>query len=137
MKPVLLCCLLTHLFLGSCKNNQTDNNLINKTQPAMDSITVKSGYSDVNGINMYYEVYGHGQPLVLLHGGGSTIQTSFAKIIPQLSNHYQVIAVVLQNHGRSGFRGVPQTFEQDADDVATLLKNLTIEKADFFGFSNG
>ena len=45
----------------------------------------KSGYSEVNGLNMYYEIYGEGKPLVLIHGGGSTIQTTFGNIIPLLS----------------------------------------------------
>lgn len=97
----------------------------------------KSGFSDVNGIKMYYEIHGEGKPLVLLHGGGSTIQTTFGRIIPQLAADYKLIAVELQNHGRSGFRTIPQTFEQDADDVAVLLRNLGIDKASFFGFSNG
>jgi pimeloyl-ACP methyl ester carboxylesterase len=137
MKQVIMLSLLTVVFFWSCKNNQAGKNETGKTQTAAGSMAFKSGYSDVNGIKIYYEIYGHGQPLVLLHGGGSTIQSSFAKIIPQLSGDRQVIAVELQNHGRSGFRNIPQTFEQDADDVATLLKNLGIGKADFFGFSNG
>ena len=102
-----------------------------------DNIAFKSGYSDVNGIKMYYEIYGAGEPLVLLHGGGSTIQSTFERVIPQLAASYKVIAVELQNHGRSGFRDAPETFEQDADDVAVLLKNTGIGKAHFFGFSNG
>jgi pimeloyl-ACP methyl ester carboxylesterase len=97
----------------------------------------KNGYSEVNGIKMYYEIYGKGEPLVLLHGGGSTVQSSFAHLIPLLEKDHQIIAVELQNHGRSGFRDVPETFEQDADDVAALLKGLKISKANFFGFSNG
>jgi pimeloyl-ACP methyl ester carboxylesterase len=101
------------------------------------STVFKSGYSDVNGIKMYYEMYGAGEPLVLLHGGGSTIQSTFERVIPQLAASYKVIAVELQNHGRSGFRDSPETFEQDADDVAALLKNIGISKAYFLGFSNG
>jgi len=97
----------------------------------------KNGYSEVNGIKMYYEIYGKGRPLVLIHGGGSTIQSSFGRIIPLLAQHYKVIAPVLQNHGRSGFRDIPETFEQDAKDVVSLLKNLGIDKASFLGFSNG
>ena len=97
-----------------------------------------SGYSQVNGITMYYEIYGeHGTPLVLIHGGGSTIQTSFEKIIPLLCKERQVIGVELQAHGRTSDRNTPSSFEQDADDVAALLKNLNIAKADFLGFSNG
>lgn len=86
---------------------------------------------------MYYEIHGQGKPIVLIHGGGSTIQTNFEKIIPLLVKNRQVIAVELQAHGRTNDRNADLTFEQDADDVATLLKNLEIDKADFFGFSNG
>ncbi len=104
---------------------------------AIDSLTFKSGYSEVNGLNMYYEIYGKGKPLVLIHGGGSTIQTNFEKIIPLLAKHRTIIAVELQAHGRTNDRNMDLTFEQDADDVAALLKNLDIDNADFFGFSNG
>ncbi len=97
----------------------------------------QSGYSDVNGLKMYYEIYGERNPLVLIHGGGSTIETSFGSIIPLLAKHRQIIAVELQAHGHTNDRDTDLTFEQDADDVATLLKNLKIPKADFLGFSNG
>lgn len=102
-----------------------------------DSFSFNSGYSEVNGLKMYYEIYGQGKPLVLVHGGGSTIQTNFEKIIPLLAKSRQVIAVELQAHGRTNDRNTDLTFEQDADDIATLLKNLNIDKADFLGFSNG
>ncbi len=96
-----------------------------------------SGYSTVNGISMYYEIYGTGKPLVLIHGGGSTIQSCFEKVIPLFAKNRKVIAMELQAHGRTNDRGTDSSFEQDADDVAALLKNLGIPKADFFGFSNG
>lgn len=96
-----------------------------------------NGYSLVNGINMYYEMYGEGMPLVLIHGGGSTIQTSFEKVIPLFAKTRKVIAVELQAHGRTEDRGMQNSFEQDADDVAALLQNLHISSADIFGFSNG
>ena len=103
-----------------------------------------AGYEPVNGLKMYYEIYlpagqagGQGKPLVLIHGGGSTIQTSFGKVIPLFAQHRKVIAVELQAHGRTSDRNADLTFEQDADDVAALLKSLHIDKADFFGFSNG
>lgn len=94
-------------------------------------------YASVNGINMYYEIHGSGQPLVLIHGGGSTIYTTFGKILPELAKRHQVIAVELQAHGHSSDRNAPSSFEQDADDVAALLKQLNISKASFLGFSNG
>lgn len=107
------------------------------TTTTNESLTFKSGYSEVNGLKMYYEIHGQGKPLVLVHGGGSTIQTNFEKIIPLLAKNRQVIAVELQAHGRTNDRNADLTFEQDADDIATLLKNLMIDKADFLGFSNG
>lgn len=96
-----------------------------------------SNYSEVNGIKMYYEVYGQGKPLILIHGGGSTIQTTFGRIIPLFSKDHQLICVELQAHGRTGDRNTPISFEQDADDVAALMVNLKIDKANIFGFSNG
>jgi pimeloyl-ACP methyl ester carboxylesterase len=96
-----------------------------------------TGYSAVNGLKMYYEIYGQGKPLVLIHGGGSTIETSFGNIIPLLSKNRQIIGVELQAHGHTNDRDADLTFEQDADDVVTLLENLHIPKADFLGYSNG
>lgn len=96
-----------------------------------------SGYAPVNGLKMYYEIHGEGTPLVLIHGGGSTIQTSFGKILPLLAKQYKVIAVELQAHGHTNDRHSAESFEQDADDVAALLQHLNINKAHFFGFSNG
>ena len=97
-----------------------------------------SGYAPVNGINMYYEIHGQGAiPLVLLHGGGSTIEVTFANILPIFSRYNRVIAVELQAHGRTSDRNSPESFEQDADDVAALLKYLKVDKANFLGFSNG
>src|SRR5512133_1946800 len=102
-----------------------------------DSLTFKSGYSEVNGLMMYFEIYREGKPLVLIHGGGSTIETTFGRVIPLLAKNRKLIAVELQAHGRTGDRDNELSFEQDADDIVTLLKNLNILKADFFGFSNG
>ena len=99
---------------------------------------VSSGYGAVNGIRMYYEIHGKGQtPVVLIHGGGSTIESSFHYLLPLLAAHRRVIAVELQAHGRTSDRDSPESFQQDADDVAALLAYLQIGKADFLGFSNG
>jgi pimeloyl-ACP methyl ester carboxylesterase len=103
----------------------------------MNDNNFKSGYSEVNGLKMYYEIYGEGKPLVLIHGGGSNIQTTFGNIIPFLSKHRQTIAMDLQAHGRTFDRSKDLSFEQDADDIATLLSNLKISNADFLGYSNG
>jgi pimeloyl-ACP methyl ester carboxylesterase len=88
---------------------------------------------------MYYEVHGPGggMPLVLLHGGGSTIDSTFGRILPLLAQHRRVIALEEQGHGRTTDRDAPVRFESSADDVAALLRFLKVNRADFFGFSNG
>ncbi|MET0393227.1 MAG: alpha/beta hydrolase [Chitinophagaceae bacterium] len=96
-----------------------------------------SGYAPVNGLNMYFEIYGTGDPLVLIHGGGSTIQTTFGRVIPALAKTHKVIAVEMQAHGRTADIDRPLSFTQDADDIAALLRYLKIDKAAVFGFSNG
>lgn len=96
------------------------------------------GYAPVNGLNMYYEIHGAGDiPLVLIHGGGSTIETTFSNLLPIFSAYNKVIAVELQAHGRTSDRDAPESFAQDADDVAALLRYLGVDKANFLGFSNG
>ena len=108
-----------------------------QTITTFDTTKFKSGYADVNGIKMYYEIYGEGMPLVLIHGGGSTIQTTFGRIIPKLATSGKLICVELQAHGRTSDRNSGLSFDRDADDIYELLKKLKIGKADFFGFSNG
>lgn len=98
---------------------------------------VEKGYKQVNGIQLYYEIYGSGKPLVLVHGGGSSILYDFKEVIARLENKFQLIGIDLQNHGRSEHRNIPETFEQDAYDVVTLLAEINIKKASFWGFSNG
>ena len=86
---------------------------------------------------MYYEVHGTGSSLVLLHGSLTTIETSFGRILPFLAKTGQVIAVEQQGHGRTADIDRPLTYEQMAEDTAELLRQLGIEKADFFGYSMG
>lgn len=99
----------------------------------------ESGRAAVNGIEIYYELHGRkdGVPLVLLHGGGSTIDVTFGRVIPFLAESRRVLAVEEQGHGRTTDRDAPVAFETSADDVAALLRHLKIEQADFWGFSNG
>ena len=97
----------------------------------------KEGYVSVNGLNMYYEVHGKGQPLVLLHGAFSAIGTSFGKILPQLAGTRQVIAFELQAHGHTADIDRPLSLEGMADDTASAIRELGLESADILGYSMG
>src|SRR5947209_20418808 len=100
-------------------------------------IKTNGNYAAINGLQLYYEIFGSGKPCVLLHGGGSTIESTFGRILPALADICQVIAIELQAHGHTKDIDRPLSFEQDADDVAALLDHLKITRADIMGFSNG
>ncbi len=104
---------------------------------AVQTFGQKKGYAPVNGLKMYYEVYGTGKPLLLLHGAFNTIDMTFGMLIPELSKTRQVIAVELQGHGRTADIDRPFSFQSLADDVAALLKYLKVDSADIFGYSMG
>lgn len=133
----IVCFFAVLAFVCSACADHTEKPVSTMDTAVADTLHFQKGYADVNGLHMYYEIYGQGKPLVLIHGGGSTIQTCFEKIIPLLAVNRQVIAMELQAHGRTNDRNADVTFEQDADDIAALMQNLGIPKADFFGFSNG
>jgi len=101
-----------------------------------DAAPVKRGHLPVNGLQMYYEVHGAGGgvPLVLLHGGGSTIDSTYGRVLPHLARQRRVIAVEEQAHGRTSDRDQPERFESSADDVAALLAQLGVTSADVMGF---
>lgn len=126
----------TALIMSGC--NHSNNTM---DSPTMTEITTKkdntSGYAPVNGLKMYYEIHGAGTPLVLIHGGGSTLLTTFGRVLHDFAKTHQVIAVEMQPHGHTADIDRPLSFQQDADDIAELLKQLNINKANIFGFSNG
>jgi pimeloyl-ACP methyl ester carboxylesterase len=97
----------------------------------------KTGYAAVHGLKMYYTIQGAGRPLVVLHGALSNIDTDFGKLLPELAKHGQVIAIEQQAHGHTADIDRPLTYAQMADDTAELLRQLKIERADFFGYSMG
>ncbi|MFN2557946.1 MAG: alpha/beta fold hydrolase [Nitriliruptorales bacterium] len=96
-----------------------------------------SGYANIDGLEMYYERHGHGAPLVLLHGAFGTIESCFAGLLPLLANHYEVIAVELQGHGRTRDVDKPFTCNGMAADTAALLEALDVSRAHIVGYSLG
>lgn len=104
----------------------------NTATSANQNSTVKGEYTSIGELEMYYEIHGAGQPLVLLHGAFMS-----ANFYPLLAGGRQMIAVDLQGHGRTADIDRPFTFEQMADDVAALLQQLNIEQTDVFGYSLG
>jgi pimeloyl-ACP methyl ester carboxylesterase len=97
----------------------------------------ETGYADVNGLHLYYETYGSGAPLVLLHGGMLTIDLNFATLIPTLAQTHTVIGVELQGHGRTANIDREITYPNLASDVVALLDHLGIERAAVLGHSMG
>jgi pimeloyl-ACP methyl ester carboxylesterase len=89
-------------------------------------------YAEVNGLKLYYEDRGEGEPLVLLHGS-----FGWGTSYPELAKGRRVITPDFQGHGRTADIDRPLSFEQLADDVAALLKSIRVERADVFGYSTG
>ncbi len=102
----------------------------------MTSNTAQTGHAAVNGINLYYEIHGIGQPLVLLHGGLGAIEM-FGGVLSTIATSRQIIAVDLQAHGRTADIDRPLRFETMANDIAALIAHLGFERADVMGYSLG
>jgi pimeloyl-ACP methyl ester carboxylesterase len=103
-------------------------------------MATQRGFSD-GDLPIYYEVHGGSRadraPLVLIHGGGSTIESNWARLLPLLAGERQVLAVELQGHGHTGSIGRTPSFDASADDVASLIAQLELPPVDLLGFSNG
>ncbi|HEY4326618.1 MAG TPA: alpha/beta hydrolase [Mucilaginibacter sp.] len=96
-----------------------------------------SGYAPVNGIKVYYEVYGEGKPLVLLHGSFMTIALNWGQLIPELSKTRKVIAIEMQGHGHTAFSDRKLDLATMASDVDGVMNYLKVESADVVGYSMG
>jgi pimeloyl-ACP methyl ester carboxylesterase len=98
---------------------------------------VQSGYAPVNGIKVYYEVYGEGRPVILLHGAFYTIEMNWGQLIPELSKTRKVIAIEMQGHGHTPFSDRKLSIATLASDVAGVMNYLKIDSADVVGYSMG
>ncbi|WP_333597642.1 alpha/beta hydrolase [Chryseobacterium flavum] len=143
MKTTAVLGCITAVFLAlliSCQQETKDR----KNQPASAKATSdgkalkpsESGYAEVNGLKMYYEVYGEGKPLVLLHGAYMTIPLNWSEIIPMFKGR-KIIVAEMQGHGRTRDIDRKISYEAMADDVSGLLKHLKIDRADILGYSMG
>lgn len=119
------------------KNGQNTATTPKDTIVSQNIQPAESGYADVNGLKMYYEVSGNGKPIVLLHGSYMNIPLNWSHIIPLLVKDRKVIVTEMQGHGRT--RDIPRelSYESMADDVSGLLKHLKIDSADILGYSMG
>jgi pimeloyl-ACP methyl ester carboxylesterase len=96
----------------------------------------QTGYAPVNGLEMYYEIHGSGEPLMLLHGAYGSIDL-WGPILAPLAERRQVIAVEQQAHGHTADMDRPLSYEQMTEDTAALMRHLRIAHADVFGYSMG
>ena len=102
----------------------------------MSATATTNKYAAVNGIQLAYQVFGHGDPLILLHGGFGSVEM-FGPNVDALAAGRQVIGVDLQSHGRTPIADRPMRFETMADDIAALVRHLGFDKTDVMGFSLG
>jgi pimeloyl-ACP methyl ester carboxylesterase len=96
-----------------------------------------SGYAPVNGIKVYYEVYGEGKPIILLHGAFMTIEGNWSQLIPELSKTRKVIAIEMQGHGHTPYSDRALTHANLATDVAGVMDYLKVDSSDVVGYSMG
>lgn len=133
--------ILAIAILVSCQSSPKEGNTAstetNDIVMSQHAKPTESGYANVNGLKMYYEVYGKGKPLVLLHGSYLTIPLNWAHIIPLLDKDRTVIVTEMQGHGRTRDIARELSYEGMADDVSGLLKHLKINEADILGYSMG
>ncbi|WP_291909130.1 alpha/beta hydrolase [Chitinophaga sp. CB10] len=131
--------LIAVLFFAACQQTpQPATTATGKDSTKTAALTpAEKGYADVNGLKMYYEVYGEGKPIVLLHGAFMNIPLNWSAVIPQMAKNRKVIVTEMQAHGRTKDIDRPLTSEGMADDVSGLLKHLKIDSADVLGYSMG
>src|ERR1700744_3518622 len=98
---------------------------------------VASGYAPVTGTKVYYEVYGEGRPIVLLHGAFMTIQGNWSELIPELSKTRKVIAIEMQGHGHTPYSDRKMDQTTLAKDVEQVMDYLKVDSADVVGYSMG
>lgn len=140
---ITLAGLLLAIVITALGCQQSQEKAHEKAVPSADTTQHESiqpndtGYADVNGLKMYYEVYGKGEPIVLIHGSYMTIPLNWSGFIPLLARNRKVIVAEMQGHGRTRDIARELSYEGMADDVSGLLRHLKTDSADILGYSMG
>ncbi len=124
-KSSLLLLLLSAILMVNCQPVPYGNN------PALGK------YFNVGDVSIYYEVYGSGKPLVLLHGGVYGYIDELEYLIPRLAEQYQVICIATRGHGKSGIGTAPISYQQWVDDAYKVIRHITADSVSVIGFSDG
>lgn len=119
------------------KESRNNSNTLKDTIANQNIQPTESGYADVNGLKLYYEIYGKGKPIVLIHGSYMTIPLNWAHVIPLFAKDRKVIVAEMQGHGRTRDISREISYEGMADDISGLLKHLKTDSADILGYSMG
>jgi pimeloyl-ACP methyl ester carboxylesterase len=144
MIKTAMICLALASFIAGCGDSQQKSSTENKNDTASrnshaednrSTDTIKA-YASVNGLKIYYEINGTGQPLILLHGGFGNTEM-FMPARAELAKNYKVIAVDLQGHGRTADIDRPIVPDSMANDIAALIKELNLGKTNIVGYSLG
>jgi len=133
MRRIILSLFLTLLVGGMARAEPQWLSL--PVTPSLPSST-QSGYAQVNGVRIWYAVFGHGQPVILLHGGLAN-SNYWGHLVPALSNEFQVIVIDSRGHGRSTRNVEPLGYGLMASDVLAVMDMLKLEKAAIVGWSDG
>ncbi|MGK6352972.1 alpha/beta fold hydrolase [Parapedobacter sp. DT-150] len=141
MNKHMIISLSVAIIVASCQprpeDGQSASAALQDTVSGQSVRPTDSGYAAVNGLQLYYEVYGNGKPIVLLHGSYMNIPLNWSHIIPLLAKDRKVIVTEMQGHGRTRDISREFSYENMADDVSGLLKHLNIDSADILGYSMG
>ena len=134
MRRIILS-LASLLILFACPARAEPQWLNLPPTPSLPS-AAQSGYAEINGVKIWYAVFGHGQPVLLLHGGLAN-SNYWGNLILALSNDYQVVVMDSRGHGRSSRSSEPLGYDLMASDVLALMDFLKLDKAAIIGWSDG
>src|SRR5215813_5082025 len=133
MRRIFLSLISLMLFAGVARAEPQWMNL--PPTPGLPA-SAQSGYAEVNGIKIWYAVFGHGQPVILIHGGLAN-SNYWGNLVPALSNDYQVVVMDSRGHGRSSRNNEPLGYDLMASDVLAVMDVLKLDKAAIIGWSDG